>query len=107
MLDAVSPINAGVERSKDGGATWEPASIEPAVTITGGASPSASVCWLIGRSGVVLLTSDGLRFNRVPFPETTDLRSIRATDSRQATVTTANGRVFSTTDGGATWQRQD
>lgn len=67
-------------------------------------APSASVCWLIGRGGVVLLTLDGLRFERVNFPETADLASIRATDARHATVTTTGGRAFTTTDGGASWR---
>jgi photosystem II stability/assembly factor-like uncharacterized protein len=67
-------------------------------------APSVSVCWLIGRGGVILRSVDGLRFVRVSFPEATDLAAIRATDARQATVTTADGRVFTTTDGGVSWR---
>jgi hypothetical protein len=95
--------SGSVERSLTGGASWEQIAIYAPGAITGGAAPSPSVCWLIGRGGLVLLTIDG-RFERVSFPATTDLASIRATDARQATVTTTDGRVFSTTDGGASWR---
>jgi len=42
----------------------------------------------------------------VAFPEVTDLSAIQATDARNASVSTADGRTFSTTDGGATWVRR-
>jgi hypothetical protein len=38
-----------------------------------------------------------------PFPERVDLTDVRASDARNATVTTANSRRFATSDGGATW----
>jgi photosystem II stability/assembly factor-like uncharacterized protein len=56
-----------------------------------------------GRAGVVLLSTDGRRFSRVPFPETMDLSAVRATDARSASVSTTDGRTFSTIDGGVTW----
>jgi hypothetical protein len=102
-LDAVSSPDTGVGRSTDGGVSWQPISIDGSVTITSGAAPSNSVCWLIGPKGVILLSTDGVRFNRVPFPETVDLASIRATSAREASVTTADRRTFSTVDGGTTW----
>jgi photosystem II stability/assembly factor-like uncharacterized protein len=36
----------------------------------------------------------------------TDLSAVKATDARSASVSTVDGRTFSTTDGGATWRRQ-
>ncbi len=92
-----------VLRSAAGDTTWEPVAIDPAVTITGGVAPSASVCWLIGHAGAVMLSNDGFTFTRVKFPEPADLRSITAIDARQATVTAVDGKVFTTTDGGVTW----
>jgi len=75
------------------------------VQITATASPSASITWFVGRAGVVLLTVDGKTVARLPFPETVDLTAITATDARTAIVTTADGRVFRTEDGGKTWRR--
>jgi photosystem II stability/assembly factor-like uncharacterized protein len=95
----------GVQRSADGGATWQTEVTGATDTLTAGSSPSPSVCWLIGPSGTVLLSTDGRSWRRRPFPESVDLRSVTASDSDNATVTTADGRVFVTTDGGQTWAR--
>jgi hypothetical protein len=35
----------------------------------------------------------------------TDLSSVRATDARTASISTVDGRTFSTSDGGVTWSR--
>src|SRR5215471_8214903 len=44
-----------VERSTDGGATWQEQSTGLAVTLTGGAATSSTTCWLVGPRGIVLL----------------------------------------------------
>jgi len=62
------------------------------------------VCWLVGPAGTVVVTGDGGRsWQRIAFPAAVDLRSVRATDDKTATVVTADSRQFSTSDGGATW----
>ena len=76
------------------------------VQITSNSSPSPDVTWFVGRAGVVLLTTDGKTVTRVPFPETTDLTAVTASDARIAVVTTVDGRRFRTEDGGKTWRRQ-
>jgi hypothetical protein len=101
----ILPTNA-VERSTTGGASWQPIVIDPPANLTGGVAASSTVCWLIGRGGVVLRSVDGIHFDRVTFPETVDLASIRSTGAAQASVTTADGRVFVTIDGGLTWRLQ-
>ena len=90
-----------VQHSSDRGATWETLLI--GADVSTGASPSSSICWLAGRGGLVLLSTDGRTFTRLQFPETIDLTSIRATDDRNASVTTRDGRSFSTSDRGVTW----
>ena len=92
-----------VERSTDAGATWSPLLIDPPAHITSGAAPTSAICWLIGRGGVVLISTNGQPFVRVTPPTAADLASVRATSARDATVTTTDGRSFRTTDGGATW----
>jgi photosystem II stability/assembly factor-like uncharacterized protein len=101
-------VRAGtiVERSIDQGITWEPIATDSAATITAGAAPTPVVCWLVGRGGLVLLMTDNQHFVRVKFPEEVDLAAVTAPNARQATVTTADGRVFVTTDAGATWRLQ-
>jgi len=92
-----------LQYSASGGAAWEQLSTSVTADLTAGASPSSTVCWVVGRAGTVLLTVDGRRFSTLPFPTAVDLTAVRATDARAAVVTTADGRQFSTTDGGSTW----
>lgn len=92
-----------VQRSTDGGAGWETQLTGTEAELTAGMAPSPLACWVVGRGGVVLLSTDGRSWRRVPFPETTDLSAVRARDARAASVSTAKGRTFSTTDAGATW----
>ena len=92
-----------VERSTNGGASWDAVPTGVAAELTAGAAPSTDVCWVVGRGGVVLLSIDGRSWRRVAFPEITDLSTVRATDARTASVVTADGRTFSTSDGGLTW----
>jgi hypothetical protein len=110
-LDIVSPDPAirwrvsgsAVQRSTDAGATWQPQSPGVDVPLTAGAAPQPSVCWLVGRGGTVLLSTDGQTWRRLPFPEAVDLAGVRASSAASASVTTADGRVLATSDGGATW----
>jgi photosystem II stability/assembly factor-like uncharacterized protein len=93
-----------VERSTDGGATWQAQSTDATVRLVAGAAPSPTICWIVGAGGIVLVTRDGRTWERVPFPETIDLTAILAADGSNATTTAADGRVFVTTDGGKTWR---
>ena len=95
-----------VQRSTDGGSTWQTQQTGADVILTAGASPAALVCWLVGPRGRVLLSTDGAAWTRVPLTEPIDLVAIRAIDAKSATVTAADGRSFATADGGATWTRQ-
>jgi Photosynthesis system II assembly factor YCF48 len=92
-----------VQRSSDGGATWEMLSSGATEDLTAASAPSATVCWIAGRAGTLLLVTNGREWQRVAFPERVDLAAVQATDSRTATVTTIDGRTFRTADGGRTW----
>jgi hypothetical protein len=89
--------------SMDSGTSWHLSSSGTTVPLHAGSAPSRSVCWLVGQGGTVILTTDGRNWQVRPFPERVDLTDVRATDARNATVTTANSRRFATSDGGATW----
>lgn len=93
-----------VARSTDGGTTWQTQSTGVPATLTAGTAPSPTTCWLVGPDGIVVLSTDGRTWQRVPFPEAIDFISIRASDGANATVTAADGRTFVTTDGGKTWR---
>jgi hypothetical protein len=99
---------AKVERSLDGGATWTTANVAPGppVIITAGSAASQQVCWLVGRSGAVFISKDGVLFERVSAPDPGDLQSVQAADALNATVKTEDDRTFTTSDGGVTWVRK-
>ena len=92
-----------INYTTDGGATWQPIASPVVSSWTSGSAPSATVCWVVGRGGLVVRTTDGRNWTQVPFPEPVDLTTIIARDARTATITTRDGRVFATSDGGRTW----
>jgi len=111
-VDVVSPERAfrwravepgSVLYSMDGGTNWRSSSTGTSVALHAGSAPSRNVCWLVGQAGTVLLTIDGQTWQVRPFPERVDLTDVRASDARNATVTTADSRRFATSDAGATW----
>jgi hypothetical protein len=97
--------SGAIQRSADAGKTWVAQASGVATDLIAASAPSNTVCWIVGRSGVVLLSTDAATWRRLPFPEATDLREVTATDARTASVTTVDGRVFHTSDGGFTWAR--
>lgn len=114
LVDVVSPdpsirwrlgVAGSIQRSGDGGATWVAQASGVAQDLTAGTSPERGVCWIVGRAGTVLLSTDGTLWRRLEFPEVVDLIQVEARDAAAATVTTADGRRFQTPDGGRTWTR--
>jgi len=95
--------SGSIEHSTNGGATWEALSSGASEDLTGGSAPSPTIVWVVGRNGTVLLSTDGRRWQRVAFPDRADLVAVRADDALNATVTTADGRTFRTSDSGRTW----
>jgi hypothetical protein len=94
-----------VQRSTDGGSTWETQQTGANVLFAAGASPASSVCWLVGPGGTIRLSTDGRSWQPVLFPEPARLTAVTATDDKTAAVTTDDGRRFTTGDRGATWAR--
>ena len=92
-----------VDFSTDAGTTWESRPTGVAADLTAGAAPGGTVCWVVGRGGTVLLTTDGRQWRRLASPTVADLNGVQATDARTATVTSVDGRRFRTTDAGASW----
>jgi hypothetical protein len=103
--DATGVGNLVVRRSPEGQVTWE-GHQGIYQQLIAGASPSPSVIWLVGKGGLILRSTDGGSWHRLPFPESIDLTGVDATSATSATVTSADARVFTTADGGATWHRK-
>jgi hypothetical protein len=96
-----------IQRSVDGGLSWEAQISTAGVSLLAGSAPSSTSCWFAGRGGAVFVTADGVTWRRVTAPTSEDLTAVAAEDARAATVTTAAGTVYRTSDGGATWVVQE
>ncbi len=92
-----------VEHSLDAGATWQQQALSALAKIVAGTAPTVRICWLVGRSGTILVTRDGTKWETVTPPMAADFVAVSAQDASSATVTAADGRRFSTTDGGMNW----
>ena len=105
-LDAAWRLSGnGIERSDDGGKTWRAQTSFTGAALLAGSAPSADICWVAGRGGVVLRTNDGEHWERLLSPTQDDLVQITAWNESSATVKSASGARFSTKDGGQTWSR--
>jgi hypothetical protein len=92
-----------IARSSDG-VNWQPLNSGTSNDLLAGAAPSAEICWLVGRRGTVLRTIDGEQWQQTASPIAADLVGISAPNEYTATVSTADGRKFTTHNGGITWQ---
>ena len=96
-----------VERSADGGRTWQRQTSGVSTPLTDGSASTDLVCWLVGARGVVLRTTDGRTWERLPFPTSADLVSVHAWSESVATVTAADRTAYETADGGRTWRKRE
>jgi hypothetical protein len=72
--------------------------------LVAGAAPSARVCWIVGRSGTIIRTTDGgQHWTLIAPPAMENLATVSAVSADAATITTAGGRKFATSDGGMSW----
>jgi len=92
-----------VERSTDGGTSWNVELPGANAQLTAGFAPAADVCWLVGRVGAIFLTTNGKDWKRIHPPLMADFTAVTAQDASSAVVTATDGRRFATTDGGSHW----
>jgi hypothetical protein len=100
-------LTAGrIERSVDSGVTWLPQNSGVKAELLAGSAPSESVCWIVGRSGSILRTTDGGgHWNKVVSPMRGDVAGVQAADAMTAEIFDAKkSSRFVTHDGGVTWQ---
>jgi Photosynthesis system II assembly factor YCF48 len=92
-----------IELSQDGGISWQKQLVDVSAQLTSGSAPSEKVCWLVGRGGVIVRTNNAKDWERISPPVAADFVAITAQGASTATVTTADGRRFTTNDGGVHW----
>ena len=91
-----------LESSSDGGTTWK-ARYTARGGLRAGSAPSIDSAWAVGERGLVLRFAVPGDWSVMPPPTDTTLVAVTATGAQSARVTAADGRVFETADGGATW----
>ena len=96
-----------VERSIDGGSTWQAERGAPAGAITMGAATSANVCWLASPAGTVWRRSADGRWSDVSPSPADGISRIEPSSDVSATVWTVDGLSLRTADAGRTWTRDE
>lgn len=94
-----------IEFSIDSGHTWDKQNSGVTEDLTAGSAPSHKVCWVVGKAGTILLTTDrGKHWKKLASPTADNLEGVNAEDAKRASVwTTSHKHSFATNDGGATW----
>src|SRR6202050_4144001 len=98
-----------IERSTDSEQTWQKQDSGVTNDLLAGSAPANDVCWIAGTRGTILRTTDGgAHWTKLTSPELLgsvipDWNFITAADANNATVSTLDGRTFSTRDGGKSW----
>ncbi len=93
-----------IERSRDAGRTWETQVSNVTADLLAGSAPSETVCWVVGRAGTILRTTDGEQWEKVFPPAPADWIGIQARDALHASVVTTGRERYATNDGGKTWR---
>lgn len=93
-----------IERSRDAGRTWQAQASNVTADLLAGSAPSEMVCWVVGRAGTILRTTDGESWQRVSSPAAADWILVKAQDALNAMVFAANRQGYVTTDGGNSWR---
>jgi hypothetical protein len=85
--------------------TWtlQPTGVQ--ADLLAGMATSNTVCWAVGRKGTILLTTDGMHWEQVKSPTTSDVVGITAAGKDVATIFTSGGVNYSTFDGGSNWEK--
>jgi hypothetical protein len=95
-----------IEQSVDSGVTWVPQNSGVKAELLAGSAPSEAVCWIVGRAGTVLRTTDGGgHWNKVVSPMRGDVAGVRAVNAMTAEIFgVGKSARFVTHNGGVTWE---
>ena len=100
-----------VQSSDDGGRTWQTVSVETGSTFKALSALGPHI-WVGGAAGSLYHSADsGAHWSRVSPAVNgqtlqSDITSVDFSDYQHGTIGTSKGEVWSTLDGGATWQKK-
>ncbi len=93
-----------IEHSSDGGATWQAQASNVETDLLAGSAPAEKICWVVGRAGTILRTTDGEHWEKIAPPAPLDYVGVTASDALRAVVLAEGGKRFRTADGGRAWE---
>ncbi len=99
-------VGAGgaIARSRNEGRTWDAQTSNVQADLLAGFAPSETVCWVAGREGTILRTTDGEHWEKITSPAPADWIGVQAKDALHASVFAAGHKRYDTEDGGRTWR---
>lgn len=94
-----------IEFSFDNSHTWDQQKSGVTTDLNAGSAPSGKVCWVVGKAGTILLTTDrGKHWKKLSSPTTENVEGVDAQDGKHASIwTVGHKHSFETNDGGTTW----
>jgi hypothetical protein len=92
-----------IEHSSDGGQTWQTQTSNVQAELLAGSAPAEEICWVVGRAGTILRTTDGEHWEKIAPPVPLDYVGVTASDALHAVVLAEGGKRFRTADGGRAW----
>jgi hypothetical protein len=96
-----------VQRSRDGGATWETVPLNDQISFRAVVSTGSDV-WAGGSAGALFHSTDaGIHWERVPIDATGSILEIRTRNGAEVAVTTDAHERWLSEDNGRTWQLTD
>lgn len=93
-----------IEHSSDGGLTWQTQASNVEAELLAGSAPAEKICWVVGRAGTILRTTDGEHWEKITPPAPLDYVGVTASDALHAVVLAEGGKRFRTADGGRAWE---
>ncbi len=95
--------NGEVQRSRDSGKTWQVVPVAESSSFRAISAPGYDI-WVGGNAGALYHSADsGQTWTKVSFVSTDDIIRIEFSDPQDGLLSTANGQVWSTSDGGRNW----
>src|ERR1051326_6188490 len=90
-------------RSEDGGLTWSFLRSSSSENLTDISVIRNDYIFVCGQDGTLMLSTDGVEFNRVPAGIKENIKALCMTNEYNGTAICEGGKILNTNDAGNTW----